>query len=69
MTDELAETEDETTAATTKRKDKGTDDTQVSGIAYGPDSAIAVNAADFHALLEHARKTGGEALAAKYPNL
>lgn len=58
-------------AATTKRKSSGTDDdeVQVSGITHAPDAAVAVNAADFHALLEHARKTGGEELAAKYPNL
>lgn len=59
--------------ATTKRKNTGTDDedvVQVSGIQqHAPDAAVAVNAADFHALLEHARKTGGEELAAKYPNL
>lgn len=57
--------------ATTKRKDTGTDDdeTKVSGIEFGPDSAIAVNALDLQALVAHARKTGGEALAAKFPNL
>lgn len=39
-------------AATTKRKSSGTDDeVQVSGITHAPDAAVAVNAADFHALL------------------
>lgn len=36
---------------------------------YAADSALAVNANDLQALVEHARKTGAEALAAKFPNL
>lgn len=57
--------------ATTKRKDDGTDDeTQVSGIKqHAPDTALAVSMADLQALVDHARKTGAEALAAKFPNL
>lgn len=37
--------------------------------APAPDAALAVNAADLQALVEHARQTGAEALAAKFPNL
>lgn len=58
--------------ATTKRKSTGTETAevaQVSGIRHAPDAALAVNAQDLQDLIEHARKTGAEALAAKFPNL
>lgn len=34
---------------------------------FGPDSAIAVKATDLQDLVAHARKTGNEALAARFP--
>lgn len=56
--------------ATTKRTDGDPEsEAAVERPTYGADNALAVNAADLQALLEHARKTGAEALAAKFPNL
>lgn len=75
MTDEPATTKrkdgilDDVTDEALKAFDAQTTETQVSGIEYGADSAIAVNARDLQALVAHARKTGAEELAAKFPNL
>lgn len=60
--------------ATTKRTDgmhhEGGDDSVETGAqkrpSYAADNAVAVNAADLHALVEHARNTGAEDLAAKF---
>jgi hypothetical protein len=55
--------------ATPKRTD-GESDTVETGAkkrpTYAADNAVAVNAADLHALVEHARNTGAEDLAAKF---
>lgn len=58
--DEQKPIEDATAAVETGAKKRPT---------YAADNAVAVSCNDLQALVEHARQTGAEALAAKFPNL